>query len=69
MKTYYAIYDKVLSTDSKRFNCVDAAVKYFTNKLWKHQVFTLIELSFFNGIKYPSSTRYKIYNGISEIIK
>jgi len=49
MKTYNCIYDKVLSTDSKRFESYAKALAYFTKRLWKYQIFTLVESGFENG--------------------
>ena len=69
MKTYYCIYDKVLTTDSKRFESYTKALVYFTKKLWKHQVFTLIEHSFLNGERVSVSNTYKVYNGVPELIR
>lgn len=68
MKTYNAIYDKVLSTDSKRFETHNKALLFFTKKLCKHQVFTLIEHSFLNGERVYISNTYKIYDGVAELV-
>ena len=69
MKTYNCIYDKVLTTDSKRFESYTKALVYFTKKLWKHQVFTLIEHSFLNGERVSVSNTYKVYDGVPGLIR
>lgn len=68
MKTYNCIYDKVLSTDSKRFKSYAKALAYFTKKLWKHQIFTLVESEFVNGNRTSTQKTYKVYNGVPELI-
>ncbi len=68
MKTYYCIYDKVLTTDSKRFESYTKALVYFTKKLWKHQVFTLVESGFENGNRTSTQKTYKVYDGVPELI-
>lgn len=68
MKTYNAIYDKVLSTDSKRFESYAKALAYFTKKLWKHQIFTLVESGFENGNRTSTQKTYKVYNSVPELI-
>ena len=68
MKTYYAIFDKLLNTDSRRFSSYDQALIYFTKKLWKHQIFTLIESSFIEGEKVTTSKKYIVREGVAEEI-
>ena len=68
MKTYSCIYDKVLSTDSKRFKSYSKALSYFSRLLWKHQVFTLIESWFENGKRMSTQKTYKVYDGVNELL-
>ena len=68
MKTYYAIYDKILTTDSRRFASYSQALVFFTKKLWKYQIFTLIESQFIDGEKVTSSKKYIVRDGVAEEI-
>ena len=69
MKTYNCIYDKIITTDSKRFASDEKALAYFAKKLWKHQVFTLVEYGFENGNRTATQKTYKVYNGVPELIR
>lgn len=69
MKTYYCIYDKIITTDSRRFDSYTKALAYFAKKLWKHQVFTLVESWFDeNGKRTATHKKYKVYDGVPELI-
>ena len=68
MKTYCAIFDKILTTASRRFASYDQALIYFTKKLWKHQIFTLIESQFIDGEKVTTSKKYIVRDGVAEEI-
>lgn len=68
MKTYNCIYDKVLTTDSKRFTNKEKALMFFAKKLCKFQVFILQESEWINGERVTKSNKYKIYDGVPELI-
>ena len=68
MKTYYCIYDKVIATDSKRFESEKKALAYFAKKLWKYQIFTLMEYGFENGNRTATQKTYKVYDGAPELM-
>ena len=46
----------------------EKALAYFTKKLWKYQIFTLIEYDFVNGNRMSTKKTYKVYDGVPELI-